>query len=353
MDFVTDSDPIVVFAFWLGVVVVLMTIIMLAVILIMRQVVLIKEKNHARAVKYWGKILTHDIYFIPMARYTLPVRDLSGFLEVWNAIHEPLHGQTKSELIELANQIELEKHLHAMLRRGGFHEHLIAIIALGHIKNKTSFERVENYIDDNSPLVSLCAARALMQIDPKKAVSLLVPQIEKRIDWSAARVATILQEAGAENVSKELSQATLRAHIDVAPRLIRFLGGVSPAEATPIIRKILASSQDEHMISTCLQVMTDAADLLYVRELLTHPRWHVRMQATVTLGRLGVLGDEQKLMNMLTDEQWWVRYRAAQGILSLPFMTRTLFESIRHQQNDQYARDALDHVLAEKTMRVS
>ena len=88
------TDPKIVFAFWLGVAVALMTLLMLAVIIVMRQVVLHRERVHARAVEFWKTILVP----MPMAEVgaipPLPDRDMSGFLEVWNEVHEPLRGDT-------------------------------------------------------------------------------------------------------------------------------------------------------------------------------------------------------------------------------------------------------------------
>ena len=350
MDTLIGSDPKIVFAFWLGVAVAAMTMVMLGVIIVMRQVVLRRERIHADAVALWKTIIVATPDDGAGKIPPLPNRDVAGFLEVWNEVHEPLHGGTTPHLARVARETGLEEHLHKRLTHGGFHSHLVAIIATGHVQSSESFHRVEKFIDDKNPIVSLCAARALMQIDPTRAVSMFVPQIVRRSDWSQGSVATILQEVGADSVSRELSEATLQANADIAPRLIRFLASVSPESAAPIIRKTLLSSLDERLISTCLQVMSNQDDLDCVRPLLAHPRWHVRMQAAVTLGRLGVVGDEQRLTAILADEQWWVRYRAAQALLKLSFLDSDDMRRIQQAQTDGFARDIIKHVLAEKVM---
>ena len=350
MDTLIGSDPKIVFAFWLGVAVAAMTMVMLGVIIVMRQVVLRRERIHADAVAFWKTIIVTTPDDGAGKIPPLPNRDVAGFLEVWNEVHEPLHGGTTPHLARVARETGLEEHLHKRLTHGGFHSHLVAIIATGHVQSSESFHRVEKFIDDKNPIVSLCAARALMQIDPTRAVSMFVPQIVRRSDWSQGSVATILQEVGADSVSRELSEATLQANADIAPRLIRFLASVSPESAAPIIRKTLLSSLDERLISTCLQVMSNPDDLDCVRPLLAHPRWHVRMQAAVTLGRLGVAGDEQRLTAILADEQWWVRYRAAQALMKLSFLDSDDMRRIQQAQTDGFARDIIKHVLAEKVM---
>jgi HEAT repeat protein len=74
------------------------------------------------------------------------------------------------------------------------------------------------------------------------------------------------------------------------------------------------------------------------------------MQAAVTLGRLGVPGDEQLLVAILSDQQWWVRYRAAQALMTLGFVNIDGMRRILNSQTDNYARDIIKHVLAEGAM---
>lgn len=346
MDAFVGSDPKIVVVFWLGVAVAAMTLLMLAVIIVMRQVVLHRERVHDEAVRFWRAVLAPDAD-TSLTVPPLPQRDLPGFLDVWNQVHEPLLGETTAHLARVAREVGLEQRLYRRLSMPGFHAQLIAIIALGHIQSKESFAHVEKFVDDKNPIVSLCAARSLTQIDPQRAVSKFVPQIVLRSDWSQGSVAHILEEVGPEVVTQELSRATLQANAEIAPRLIRFLAGINPEAAGPIIRETVLASADERLISTCLQVMTNSQDLDCVRPLLGHPRWHIRMQAAVTLGRLGERGDEELLTEILTDDQWWVRYRAAQALSHLSFISRADMERIRSEQVDRYARDILAHVLAE------
>lgn len=350
MEGFVGSDPKIVLVFWLGVAVAAMTLLMLAVIIVMRQVVLHRERVHDEAVTFWRAVLA------PGADTSLPIppmphRDLPGFLDVWNEVHEPLLGETTPHLARVALAVGLEQRLYRRLAMPGFHAQLIAIIALGHIQNKESFDHVEKFIDDRNPIVSLCAARSLTQIDPQRAVSKFVPQIVRRSDWSQGSVAHILEEVGPDTVTQELSRATLQANAEIAPRLIRFLAGINPEAAGPIIRKTLLASADERLISTCLQVMVNSRDLDCVRPLLAHPRWHIRMQAAVTLGRLGVRGDEELLIRILTDSQWWVRYRAAQALSHLSFIGPEDMHRIQSEQGDRYARDIIGHVLAENALQ--
>jgi hypothetical protein len=341
------AAPIVEFAFWLGVAVAAMTVVMMAATLTMRRVALRRERIYAAAVALWRPIIVAEPGGAATDIPSLSARDRSGFIRVWNDVHESLRGGTTGNLVKIARAVGLDQHLYRSLQSATFHDRVMAVIALGHLRSVASFGRVAQYLDDKSPIMSLCTARALMQIDPERAAPQLVPRIVERSDWSQGSIAAILQEESGAIVSGQLTEATLKAEGEVASRLIRLLAGVSPASAAPIICDWLRSSADEHLVSTCLQVMSNQADLDSVRPLLAHPRWHIRMQAATTLGRLGIPGDEQRLVGMLSDTQWWVRYRAAGGLLNLSFVGTERLRQIQRTLSDAYARDIITHVLAE------
>jgi HEAT repeat protein/heme exporter protein D len=345
-----DAAPIVRFAFWLGIAVMFMALLMLTVTMIMRRSALLRARKHERAVARWRPLVQAQPGGGSGSLPALTAREMSGFIRVWNAAHEPLRGSSTPNLARIAVDLGLEARLYPFLHATSFHDRVVAVIALGHIRSGSSFAHVAGFLDDRSPIMSLCAARALMQIDPQRGVLQLVPRIVQRADWSQGSIAAILQECAELDVAAALTQATLQADAATMPRMLRFLAGVSPAAAAPIIRAQLGAAVDEEMISTCLQVISRQADLDCVRPLLAHPRWHLRMQAAVTMGRLGVPGDDQRLIELLTDRQWWVRYRAARALAGLLFVGGERMRAIQAAQSDAYARDIIEQVLAERAI---
>ncbi len=353
MDFqalLNSGSAVVVFAVWAGFGTIALAVTMLVVIAVLRAMVEHRERVHAAAIVRWTEILegAGDVPVPPLHR-----RELSGFLQIWNDIHEKRGGKTSAFLEHVARETHLAAHLVRRIRYGGFHTRLVALIAMGYLHDADSFVRIERYLNEKNPIVSLCAARALMQSDPMRAVSRFVPQIMTRGDWSQGSVAAILAEAGPQTVSTELAGATLQANTDTAPRMIRFLAGVDPAAAAPIIRKTLMDSTEERLISTCLQIMTRSEDLDLVRPLLKHQRWHVRMQTAATLGRIGLPSDEALLVGVLADPQWWVRYRAAQALLKMSHVGEAGLRRIAATHADKYARDIVNQVLAEHAMGIT
>jgi HEAT repeat protein len=81
--------------------------------------------------------------------------------------------------------------------------------------------------------------------------------------------------------------------------------------------------------------------------LLAHPDWQVRVLAAKALGRIGDRSDVDRLVALLADREWWVRYRAAEALLELPALTRADLEALRASLTDRFAADMLSQAMAE------
>ena len=102
MDFLISANPRVVFAFWLGVVVVAMATLMLLVILVMRQVVTRRERNRIRAATRWHQVLIDSVQGLATSPPSLPRSDLPGFVDAWNHVHQSLGTQDDAGLQRVA-----------------------------------------------------------------------------------------------------------------------------------------------------------------------------------------------------------------------------------------------------------
>ena len=144
-------------------------------------------------------------------------------------------------------------------------------------------------------------------IDPRKAVSELIPLLMTRADWPAARVANMLQIAGADVISDQIANAALKSALEEnvqtgngdrkratndPARLIRYLELAYNVSALPAARTIIELSRDPEVLAACLRLLKSAEDLPVVRECLSHENSSVRIQAAAALGRIGEDDDE-------------------------------------------------------------
>lgn len=273
------------------------------------------------------------------------------FLQEWIAIHEALDRDSCKGLEALSRQLGVGEKAARMLGHLRAPDRLLGTIALGHVGDTASWDALLAETASHNLTLSLAAARALVRLDPVRAIAVLMPVIERREDWPPTRIWPLLQEAGPAAVTAPLVESIRRSAPEQQARLVRFLPLADESAADPLIAELLEAAGSDRLVGACLGVVSSPAELPAIRRLAAHPRWHVRMFAAKALGRLGEPGDEDLLQAMLGDPQWWVRYRAAQALVALPWMRRERGAAVRDALQDRFARDAMDQAIAERAYR--
>ncbi len=277
------------------------------------------------------------------------------FLKLWNPLQEPLKGAARVPLNALAERCEIVPYVHGLLRRKGARPRLIALLTLGHLGDRSQWNDIVLLSREPDALLSLAAARAMLQIDPGCALHELMPQLLQREDWQTAHLAGLIAEHGTEDMFAYLADATYRLSGSTASpylpqlrRLLRLLEAIPSRHAVPAARRVLAETPDEEVVAGCLRLLRSGSDLPAVRSRLGHESWIVRLQAARALGRIGIAEEAPSLAALLADPVWWVRYRSAQALVALLRGDREALLTLRGELSDRYARDMLDMVIAEE-----
>ncbi|MDX1252442.1 MAG: HEAT repeat domain-containing protein [Gammaproteobacteria bacterium] len=350
MGFVTSSDPIVELAFWTGIAVLILVILMVLYVLFLRYKLFREERRKKRLVEIWRPLLIGSLDAIPENLPPVGRKDWTALFNLWSHFHEALKGQAKESLNEVARRIGMPGMALRLLQRRNARDRLAAIVVLGFLRDKSAWEDIKKVAMEETSYVSMAAVQAMVRIDEEGAVPFIMPLIGSRSDWPVARVAGILLEARPEVVCPALGHAVLHFPKNQVPRLVRYLGVMACDSSTAVLRQVMEKYPTEPVIAACLQSLKSPDALDLVRKHLTHAAWHVRVQAARALGRMGLIHDKYILVNMLSDTQWWVRYRAAQALANLPYVSMDDLEKIKQEHPDRYARDILAQVIAEKRM---
>jgi HEAT repeat protein len=277
--------------------------------------------------------------------------DMELLLPEWIALHEALDTESCRGLRSLSEQLGIARVARRMLRHRRLHDRLLGAIALGHSGDPAAFaELLAEAGSSNLPL-SLAAARALVSLDPARAAVELMPLLESRSDWPRARLWPLLEEIGPAALTAPLVVAIRGASPQGKARLARFLPLADEVESQALVHELLETSGDEGVLASCLGAVDSPAELPAIRRLASHDRWHIRMLAAKALGRIGEREDESLLASMLGDREWWVRYRAAQALVALPWMRRERAREMQAGLTDRFAADALEHAIAERAYR--
>ena len=114
-----------------------------------------------------------------------------------------------------------------------------------------------------------------------------------------------------------------------------------------VVEELIRETDDAGLLSAALKLVSGYRGVPRIVALTQHKAWFVRMQAAKVLGRIGQREHLGLLEALLGDAEWWVRYRAAQSISSLPFLGPNELRQLQQRQHDPYAVDILQQSFAE------
>lgn len=347
--FSTLSDPFLRVAFVTGTVALALTALLLLLTVALRIGLKRREKHALEFTALWRPVLMNAL--MDPAACALPAlrsRDWLNFLKLWNYLQESLRGEATDSLNQVAKRLHGDEQARGLLRRGNRAERLLAILTLGNLRDRESWDDLLASAASRDNIASLNAARALIQIDPMAGVEHLMPLVLARQDWDIARLARMLGDARAAfGLLLSRTIVSLKAH-----QLLRALQLVEALRLQLPPATLLFLLQRRHqppaVLAAALRVANGAAVLPTVREHLAHADWRVRAQAVHALSRFGEPADLTLLTARLGDAEWWVRYAAAQALASMPFLGHEGLAALQSTIPDTAARQILAQVSAER-----
>ncbi len=331
---------------WISAAVFGITVLLLIQTMLLRMRRALREQHERVFAKLWEPLFAQCSNEVPRHLPRIARRDSYTFLSLWNYSQESLCGEAKFKLNRLAWSCDMDYAALRLLAKRSLRARLLAVTTLGHLQQKSSWSMLRSLLTDEHPLLSLAAARALLQVDAELALPELIVFFTRRHDWPLNKLASLLIEAGPDAISGPLARAVESAPPEEFPRLVRLLDCAAPVQALPMIRRILRAATDERVISACLQALREPQDAELARSYANYQRWFVRVQVVSALGRFGSQEDRDILVPALSDPVWWVRYRAAQALVNLlPFDE---VRQIHKESPDRFAKDILAQAIAEK-----
>jgi HEAT repeat protein len=349
--FRSDFDTTTNVAIWSIAAVLWTTLALFAYTLALRVATILGSRRRSRVVKRWRDVFAAAVLSEEDARGQALVRigrnDRTDVMEEWNRVRDTVEGDAAVNLIMLAERMRLPDIARQRLRRHRLKSRILAIQTLGHLRDRQCRDQFVAYLDHPNLALSITAAVALIDIDPNRAIELLIPRIAKRRDWPRNRVSLFLRMAGSERISEPLYRAIRSASNEDKTYLLQFVHLVEPEVLEALLMDLIRNVNDPGVLSASLKLVRGYSGVPRIAALTRHPNWYVRIQAARVLGRIGQQEHVSLLEALLRDREWWVRYRAAQAIVSLPFMGPNRLRKLRQQQTDHYAVDMLQQAMAE------
>lgn len=283
---------------------------------------------------------------IPESLPALDDRDLPAFIMTWIDTAERIRGSQAVEgLVELGQRMRISSRLHPWLSSRQTDQRLLALLALGLLRDRSALESVRHNLDESYPLLSLAAAKALMEIDPIEAL----PELLCRLDtpgWPQGRMRQLLELAPREQLSEALDYALPAAHAGAIPSLLRIVNALLNQRLDDDARAAMARFPgNEAVMSTMLELTTNPAELALARMACRHADPAVRRAGLIAISRIGGPDDIPLLRAMLEGDTWKNQQAAARVLIAMPVMDKpraaTIATSIANEQARQHWLEAM------------
>jgi hypothetical protein len=344
------SSTLIAAVYWTTFVAAATTLALFAHTLALRFATMAAARRRLEVKARWREIFADAMLSATQARgRSLPRyarRECLDLLEEWNHARESVEGEAAGNLIVLGERLGFNEIAASMLGTHRLSNRLLALQTLGHLHDRSEWDDILALLDHPNTALSVTAARALVEIDPDEAVRFVMPQVIARIDWPPVSVSRILTCAGTNLVTQPLCNAILTSDAETAVRMLKYSGSARTETMDQCVEILLREREEPAVLASAMKVMNSGAGLRRIAALTEHGAWYVRMQAAKALGRLGLARDLPLLERLLSDREWWVRYRAAQAIVSLPLDPGAL-RALRDRQSDRFAADMMHQALAE------
>jgi HEAT repeat protein len=274
--------------------------------------------------------------------------DLPYFIALWNHAMRGKEGEAAERLGVLLSLHGLDRRVLRMLWRPSVRLRLIAINAAGNLREQRAWARLERLARGREPLTSFAAALALIRIDSRRALDLLSASIPERGDWPLARLATVFQELGPAVVTGPIVAMLLRRPRPGLERVVKLARFGHRERIATIVLGWLDSSTEAEVITAALDFVDQRSHLPWAHGAADHEEWRVRLAAARALGRVGGREELPRLLELLRDPVWWVRYHSAQALTRLDGLEPFELETLRENARDAFAADMLGQALAER-----
>jgi HEAT repeat protein len=345
------SDAQLTIAAWTTVIAGVTTVVLFCYTLGLRFATITREHRRRALVGRWRQIFAAATFseaearHCELPRYTRHER--TDLLEEWNHARASVEGDSVANLIVLAKRMAFDQLARKKLRRRKVSARLLAMQTLGHMRDRSEWRALAAMLDHPNTALSVTAAAALADIDPDDAMPLVMPRAIRRADWPQTTVARILKTAGSALITQPLCNAILTSDPATAVRLLKYSELARSETVDQLVEVILRERDEPAVLSAAMKATSGQGGVPRIGALTRHDAWYVRMQAAKLLGRVGQERDLPLLEHLLGDREWWVRYRAAQAIASLPFMGPAALRALRDRQTDAFAGDMMHQAMAE------
>jgi len=285
----------------------------------------------------------------------IPRSDYSYFLNFLENYLMTIKGEDFKRISTLITQTKLFSHLINNLKQRNSQMRSDAAFFLGLARARKAKEFLRERLKDRNDSVAYNCALSLAKMGAIDTVSDILIRYCNCKNYSRDSLLCILFELG-NSVCESLLQRLLKEKKDsLRILIIDVLGHYIYFSAGKAILNLFNLSNNNELRIHCIKAigrMEYIEALPTLRRCLDNPDWVIRSQAISAIGKIGDINIENKLVEKLGDENWWVRYRAAEVLFSISEQGKEILKDILVHSKNKKAVTAAQVLLTEKAMGV-
>jgi hypothetical protein len=259
--------------------------------------------------------------------------------------------EERDAFVAEAERLGVAERLGRQLRRGSARERLEAARSLGQFRASESIGPLHRALADRNDEVRLAAALSLAEHDDQAALRDLVEELGLGTSEDSLLIISLfrtLAERRPEDVKALVRAPDLNAQVRLAA--IEALAGTGDYGLVPLIAELaLAAPDGSEELPRYLRALGSLghpAGRTAVLDGMGRSAPYARAAAAAAAGRIGLVDAADRLVALLGDPEWWVRYQAGEALVRLgPDGLRAL--RIAAREGSEQVRDAAATILAE------
>ena len=286
----------------------------------------ITEENRRNAVeKIWQPIIYEAILNVAPANLPkLTQRDAAIFAELWLTTLDQIKEKAKitPALLELGNRLNLADYMLKLANSRDMDNQLIGLLTLGTLRDSRAYHIAKSRIDNKYALLSLAAAKTMIEVDPHQAVPCILQRVNKK-SWPPGRLIMMLSRAPRDLLNKYMSEQLASGPIENLPTLLSIMNKLAESEFDAAASKALERNpHDSKLMIAVLQLSGSPENLPLALIACSHQNPAVRWAGYNCLSRIGNLQHRDFLLDaLMRDDDWNACHQAARTLGSLPGMT--------------------------------
>ena len=263
-----------------------------------------------------------------------------------------VRGVERARYVSKARSLGVDERLRARLQSGNARARIAAAAALAAFEDPETTATLQAALHDPEPDVRLNAALALAGSDRAPDAATLVQRLRVGSEEDSLLIVSLFRSLAQDQ--PEQIRALIRdpaVEPAVKAAAVEAMAGSGDYSLVPIIADLaIASGSDDPALPRYLRALSKFAHPAAepaVLDGLSRANPYVLIAAAKAAGAIHLTSSIARLEELLSEEDWWLRFRAAEALMRLGGQGRDVLVR-QSTEGDALAREAALTILAEK-----